>query len=317
MPRFIRTVSLFLIPLSAIVAGCGSSDQSDPARSGTGTTASTNAANEYRRIHAALDPALIETCRDLEGLPDLTMELQEALDAHGSLLEDLLAASMLEHCDFGTDYGKGVGTLLPHIADMREMAVTLHADALRYGNAGESQDAARRVVAITRMGRHIAAAEPNIVGKLSGFGLLGLAEHAASELLSYDMLTDDSRHSVLEEIRRIDLHNPLDARGALALERQMAVTSLRNARGYDPDLDFDFSTFPDAAREEAIAQAGDAIAEMEAVWDHPDAVNEMRRIKDGLSNPFAQYMVAGIPAYRETIDRCEAFLREMIDELGD
>ena len=317
MSRFIRTVSLFLIPLTAIVAGCGSSDQSDTTRSRTGSTASTNAANEYRRIHAALDPALIEACRDLEGLPDLTLELQEALDAHGSLLEDLLTASMLEHCDFGTDYSKGVGTLLPHIADMREMAVALHADALRYGNAGDSPDATRRLLALIRMGRHIAAAEPNFIGKVSGLELLSLAEHAASELLSYDMLTDDSRQSIFDEIRTIDLRNPLDARGALALEREMVVTSLRNARGYDPDLDFDFSTLPDAVREEAIAQAGNAIAQMEAVWDHPDAVNEMRRIKDGLSNPFAQYVVAAIPAYRETIERCEQFLQEMMDELGD
>jgi hypothetical protein len=304
-----------VILLLVIVAGCGSSDQAEDARARSSAASVANAADEYRRIYAALDPALVEACKDLEGLPGLSMELQESLDANRGLIEDLIAASMLDECDFGTDYSVGLEVELPHLAHMRWMSKVLRADAFRYGNAGNPEGAARRLIAIVRVAQHLAEAEPIVISKAVGFANLDSAHKSAGELMTYDMLDAAARRILREELSRIDARDPLDAKGALALEIESSIITIRKARGYDPDLEFDFTYVSDVEREEAIAQIRDAIARIEAAWDSPNAVDQMRDITDSLTNPIARYVVLIMPPYREQVDLAAQRLREFIDRL--
>jgi len=308
--------SLWLMTLLlGIVAGCGSSDQADEAGSRYDASPVANAADEYRRIYAALDPALVEACKDLEDLPGLSLELQQNLDANRELIEDLVAASMLEQCDFGTDYSVGLEVLVPHVAHNRWMALVLRADAFRYGNAGDPEGAARRLIAIIRISQHIAQAEPFVISKAVGFANLNSADESTRELLSYDMLDGAARRSLREELLRIDARDPLDAKGALPLELEGAIITIRKARGYDEDLQLDFTYVSDADREEAITQTRDGMARIKAVWDSPNAVDQMNDITDSLTNPIAGYVVVIMAPYREQVDLAAERLREFIERL--
>lgn len=315
MLRHRTNASWLLILSTLLLAGCGSSEPSGSDSSRSANASGPNAAEEYRRIFAAIDPEVLDACNELNGLANLKAGLQESLDGESDNIQALVAASAMPRCDYGTDYSDGVGTLLPHLDDLRKLAAVLSAEAFRRGKSDDPAGAADCINALIGMAEHAAAAEPCIVGKFVGYSLLGKAEYTSRELLSRDMLDAAARSRVAANLLAIDQQNPLDARGGLVLEEQMIVTTLRNARHYDADLRLDFAKLPDSEREEAIAEVRSAIARMNEVWDHPDAANEMDQIAKGLSNPIAQYTVVIFPAFRKRVDECRSHLQKFHSSL--
>ena len=209
----------------------------------------------------------------------------------------------------------GLEVLVPHVAHSRWMALVLRADAFHYGNAGDPEGAARRLIAIVRMARHLAESDPIVLSKLVGYGMLIRVQESADELMSYDMLDAAARRSLREELLRIDARDPLDAKGALALELQGAILIIRETRGYSETLEIDLSPVSDAEREKAIAQVRDGIARIEAAWDRPDAVDQITDITDSLTSPLARVAIGPMGPYREQVDLAAQRLREFIERL--
>lgn len=78
-------------------------------------------------------------------------------------VERLIAAAMLDKCDWGLNYAGGLDTLLPHLGMMRASARVLAADATRLMSlegtteqrAAHEREAMRRIKAILGLSRHV------------------------------------------------------------------------------------------------------------------------------------------------------------------
>jgi hypothetical protein len=224
----IQTLLAMLLCVSCVGLLNGCED-----RSGTATTAQpshhagSNAADEYRSLHAAMPEQLRTALRDSRG--NLTPQVQRMLPSNQALIDRLVWATRLEHCNWEIDYTPGLDTLLPHLGYIRDFTRLLQVDARRSADAGDPDTAAENTAALLRMTRHIGG--QTAIEALVGFALLRVASDI---VIDYQhQWSSAHRRMLLEEIQRIDRRDPLGGEAMLDNDRHVS----RQAGDHGPDED--------------------------------------------------------------------------------
>ncbi|MCP3902060.1 MAG: hypothetical protein GY715_00365 [Planctomycetes bacterium] len=267
-----------LVFIVFLLTGCGSSEPQPAAAPDAGGAFATTAAPEYRRIHAALGNSFDEALSEAYGLGSVSPRTAGVLAARQPLLEDLVATSRIETCDFDTDYSQGPATLLPHLAEMRGMAKLLDADAYRLTAQMQRDAAAERLAAIVRMARHSAPKRQVLIENLVGIAILSLACETATELDDRNLMDRAGKEIVLAELRKLDPDNLLDARAALANERDVMIDTIQTGAGMREVHGDSWVFVTEAQKNEGVEDVRTVFAEVEAVWDEPTAVADIERI---------------------------------------
>jgi hypothetical protein len=150
-----RELFLPVFLLAAIAfSGCGGASEQDsasptnPANTSAATDGALSPAETYRAVIVALGPKLLDAV-------DEGTQSDAMLSGQSAQVSRLLEAAKSPTCDFGVDYSAGLNILLPHLAQQRQLARVLIADAARVNAAGDKDGAARRVAAVQRMAAQI------------------------------------------------------------------------------------------------------------------------------------------------------------------
>jgi hypothetical protein len=96
-------------------------------------------------------------------------------------IELAVAASKLEHCDWGPRYSQGPHMSMAYLAQCRGMAFVLRADAVSLVADGHYRPALERCLVICKMGQHVG--EENFISLLVNAGLNGLVNKAIRDML--------------------------------------------------------------------------------------------------------------------------------------
>lgn len=202
--------------VGTLASGCGQSEAETPAESPASTPAaadSTNAADEYRSLYAAIDSALVQSLRDHGN--QITGEMRRLVPGARIVIDRLVWATTLDRCDWGVDYsGHPEDIALPHLAELRTLTHLLGAHVRLALESGNTDDAADGVVAIVRLSDHVGGKYG--IERLVATAILATSANLATEFAG--RWSDDHRSELLREYRRMDRSDPTGLEQALAHE---------------------------------------------------------------------------------------------------
>lgn len=131
----------------------------------------------------------------------------------------LLDASKLPACDFAADWHKGIGMLLPELAEMRRGARLLLLSAAYELTQGNTAAAAERVAAAFSMSRHVAES-PVLIGALVGVALFRVTQELALEALNTGLWTEADRATIAQSLALFPNDDPFRVCEALQNEER-------------------------------------------------------------------------------------------------
>jgi hypothetical protein len=82
-------------------------------------------------------------------------EIEECLKKNRRIIDMVLDASRIDHCDWGLDYSQGTEVLLPPHHKARDIFALLAAEARTQADTGDHKKALGRCISIYRMARHL------------------------------------------------------------------------------------------------------------------------------------------------------------------
>lgn len=303
------------------------------------TEGRSNAALQYQMLWMILEPVLEFgdfTPEELDAMDQgvLPDRYAHQLDEHQEAIEDLIAATKLERCDFGTQYEKGIGTLLPQLGVMRNSAKLLVNDARR--QRGTDLDAAvDRLAATIRLGEH-ASHGSLVIGSLVGVAISEMARVEIVMLLETDELNAEQAGLVVSSLDRVLTDDPFHAVEAIQTEKTMMIAWIRNEfQGEDAGqrlsalLQFENNDDSDDLRRlsrmkgdqitaltEETARAYDDLI---AAWQAEDPASEFRRIEHKLEQReyglITTLLLPALGRIYENTTETERKLLELRDEL--
>ncbi len=156
----------------------------------------------------------------------LTRVQREQLAAHGAYIDGIMAASQMDHCDWGPRYEEGIMSLLPHLGPLRNSARTLALDARRCAEDGNGTLAAERVAAMFRMSRH-ASADTIIISSLVGIAIGNFAATVTDELRQQGDLTPAGARLIRTALRDVMVKDLYRTGEAVQTERRIVLEWLR------------------------------------------------------------------------------------------
>ena len=129
----------------------------------------------------------------------------QLLQDQSEVIRLLIEASLLEECDFGVDYDKGVEALLPHLSPMRRAAQLLVLDARRLLSEGDKAGATERVTAAYRLAEHMTG-DLTLINSLVSMACFSLVD---SFVETHESSFDDAhRQAIAQAIARFDADDP-------------------------------------------------------------------------------------------------------------
>ncbi len=117
-------------------------------------------------------------------------KVEEFLKGKAAALGFLREASRKADCRFDHDYSRGLGTLFPELATIREGAVLLVLDAIAHAASGDRQTAEADLAAILRMHRHLT--EPNLIFLAVSISIERLGATLMEKLIAADSKTREA-----------------------------------------------------------------------------------------------------------------------------
>lgn len=266
------------------------------------TEGRSNAALQYQMLWMILEPVLEFgewTPEELDAMDQgvLPDRYAHQLNDHQEAIEELVAATKLERCDFGTQYEKGIGTLLPQLGVMRNSAKLLVNDARRHRST-DMDAAVERLAATIRLGEH-ATHGSLVIGSLVGVAITELARVEIVKLLEADELTAKQARMIIESLDRVLTDDPFHALEAIQTEKTMMIAWIKNEfQGEDAGqrlsvlLQFENNDDSDDLRRlsrmkgDQIAALTDETAraydDLIAAWQAEDPPSELRKIEQKL-----------------------------------
>lgn len=272
------------------------------------------------------------------------MDRGEIPEAYARLLEgeqeqirDLIAATKLDVCDFGSNYEKGIGTLLPQLGTMRNTAKLLVNDARRLRGT-DPDAAAERLAAVIRLGEH-AAQTSAVIGSLVGVAIVELARTETQKLLDTGELSREQAMVIDAAMDRVLTGDPFHAEDALRSEAASLPAWIQSEyQGKDAGRELskliESSVGEDdegksslgkvqRMRGEEVAKQADAMTlaygEILKAWNAEDPIAEMNAIEErvvgGEYGPLSRLMIPALQRFRtQTLD-AERKLSELRSEL--
>ncbi|MEO1130595.1 MAG: hypothetical protein AAFX05_12940, partial [Planctomycetota bacterium] len=158
------------------------------------------------------------------------------LAAEGDTLTMLIEAATMERCDFGIDYHKGPGALIPHLSAMRLSAFLLAVDARVAFDNGETAKAATSLAAGYALAEHCTQ-DRVLISALVGMSIFQLIDDVVQYAEDINALDEASRRTLCAALDRFDDEDPFRVLRSIEMEgRMMSDWWMATARRADFDL---------------------------------------------------------------------------------
>lgn len=151
---------------------------------------------------------------------------REQLSLQRDVLEGVMLASSVEHCDWGPRLDEGLMSQLPHLGQLRNSARALALDARRCAEDGSSAAAAERIVAMFRMSRH-ASTDTIVISSLVGIAIGNFAATVTDELIRQGDITPAAARSIRQALRQAQTGDLYNSAAAIETERHLVVDWFR------------------------------------------------------------------------------------------
>ncbi len=306
-----HTQRLATVLLLVAITGCGQTETPKEASENDAPPAQVpparvvdsrpNAATEYARIHDVVGKDFLKPLGDIDTQTPPDQSQSAFLASKQDIVRDIIAASKLDRCEFGTDFTQGFDTLMPYLGWLREFARLLAYDANRHlmqpsGQAG----AAERLMAIIRLGKH-AGTEPTVIGRLVALSCVSLSSQLING--SKSRLTDPQiKKQILAELESVRNGEVFDYLSVFRSEFRMIKTAIENSGG---SVSIVGNDIPVSESEKAalIAEIDRMFKEIEAAWGAPDAETTIKSIVENSRNPKARAFMGGYSTLPKTLRR--------------
>ncbi|MFO0873016.1 MAG: hypothetical protein U0575_03475 [Phycisphaerales bacterium] len=282
-------------------AGCGKSPGAPPAAPGA-AAGTQGAAAIYASVHATLGKPLLDAVG--EGTQSDPMLVQ-----HAASIDELVEASRQATCDFGVDFSAGPATLLPHLADQRQLARVLKADAARLLAAGDRDGAAKRTAAIFRMASQIGGSAQTGIELLVA---MAIAELGSRFVQDNPGLAQAAWKTDIQQAMVDVQHNVLD-RGSDVVKREgeMDAAWLRSASDANIAAAKELVRPRNRAEREAAATKLAAFTTDAArLWNEPQAKSKLAALEARADAEGIADLCAKLDTLREAADRSQASIEK-------
>lgn len=299
-----------------------------------------NAALKYLAAWLEMSPELATAAKDALDNPGETWQegskVVALLESNQAFVRAIVAAAAIPDCDFELRYQDGFDLALPHLSRMRDSARILCADARRCAQAGQIDDAVQRIQAVYRMAAH-ASNDRVLISSLVGVAMASAAHAQVTHLHEAGVLAPAHVQAILAELQRINLEDPYNVRGSIAMERDIARDWLKRkftgagaARDFlaqmtawDPDQpseDPELTSMNQDAFYAQVDRASEYYDELLAVWGDEDAQEKLaalnERLEAGEFGRVAMYMVPALGKLRESASRFSNETRVLMESLA-
>jgi len=150
-------------------------------------------------------------------------EIIEFLQKKRRVIDFVLDASEVRHCDWGVDYSKGCDALMPPFYKFRQLSYLIVADARVAAQQGDYKTALGRCTSLYRMARHVN--ERTLISYLVGAALHAVANESVIEILS-DMPEDMETLTWLKNQFVLIDKLPFSVKPALRFEHKAGIISI-------------------------------------------------------------------------------------------
>jgi len=137
--------------------------------------------------------------------------------------ELVLAASKLEHCDWGLRYSAGPHMSMAHLAQFRGMAFLLRADAASLVADRQYRSALERCLVICKMGQHLG--DENFISLLANSGSIALVNGAINDILGLMRVDEPTLIWLQQQLASLSGKGPSLSR-ALQTEKEFILNTL-------------------------------------------------------------------------------------------
>jgi hypothetical protein len=253
----------FLKPGGALTALAAGATLLTGAPAPAQTDLGNNAALRYWQAFSIIDNDIRETTNQIakrmhDSPIELSPEEQAAMETSADTVTLLLEASSMKSCEFGIQYEKGPGAILPHLGAMRSGALLLQVDARLRWSEADPHAAVERAAAIIRMSHHLSD-ERLLISSLVSASIFSGGADLISALDDAGVLGDDQRAALLAALSEFDAADPFGTKRSLIAERDIISAWARDQIASGEAA----TTFTDAA---SLLTNG-----TEADWEHMDA----------------------------------------------
>jgi hypothetical protein len=109
-------------------------------------------------------------------------KIEECIEKNRRIIDVVLDATRIDHCDWGLDYSQGTEVLLPPHHKARDIFALIAAEARTHADKGDHKKALGRCISIYRMARHLN--ERPIICYLVGIAINAANNQCITQLLS-------------------------------------------------------------------------------------------------------------------------------------
>lgn len=154
-------------------------------------------------------------------------KIEECIEKNRRIIDIVLDASRIDHCDWGLDYSQGAEVLLPPHNKARDIFALLAAEARTHADKGDYRKALGRCISTYRMARHLN--ERPIVCYLVGTAISAATDGCVTLFLS-EMPQDVEVLTWLRgELAELD-KQPFSVMPALTWKREAGIISMSPER---------------------------------------------------------------------------------------
>ncbi len=151
-------------------------------------------------------------------------KVEEFLKKNRRIINIVLDATRIDHCDWGLDYSQGTEVLLPPHHKARQIFALLAAEARMQADRGDYRQALGRCMSIYRMARHLN--ERPIICYLVGTGINSSThKYITTQFLSEMPQDTETLTWLRDELTKFD-RQPYSVKPSLRWKREAAIISM-------------------------------------------------------------------------------------------
>jgi len=155
-------------------------------------------------------------------------KIEEFLKKNRRVIDIVLDATRIDHCDWGLDYSQGCEVLLPPHHKARKVFALLAAEARMQADRGDYRQALGRCISIYRMARHLN--ERPIICYLVGTAINATThKYLTTQFLSEMPQDTETLTWLRDELTKFD-RQPYSVKPALRWKREAAIISMSPER---------------------------------------------------------------------------------------
>jgi hypothetical protein len=150
-------------------------------------------------------------------------QVREILEKNRPIIDMVLDASEIDHCDWGYDSSQGIEVLTPPFHKFRQLSWLIAADAWMRARQGDYETALSRCMGIYRMGRHLSNGPT--LNYIVGVGISAVGHKCVTRIL-WNLPPDAETLTRLKtELSKLD-ERPFSIKPMLRWKREAGIVSM-------------------------------------------------------------------------------------------